>query len=528
MATSKRNGRPPGRPRGESEAINRLVLFLRAMREAAGLTVQQVHEQLTDHTVQGGSKIALSTLHRKLSGAGLIAEHRLVLAVINVCLPDEGAAMEARATAMDLLRVARQPPPVGHEKSAATHGSSDRHLDELVSLQRQLIDNQSLLLQAVQDNTRLESELAHLRSTQESSYPDLLQKLGEAEDTRDAALRSAQSAHQLVRALQDQLADLAAASQRQVSAPLRPEVVEAIDRPTAADDREVSAVRTELLRLDADGGRTAAALSSAFERLLDGAHTGRYQWQQLSKSEKASCGDIIRNQIRSEFKLDEGLSDIRIGGLDVNIIFSFSGNWMIRQDIVGQICLLIKADYATGKWGAGILRPTTDLLTRSSNNDGKQLLSRGGRAAIEWIHDDRLLSTSALDDLPVEDVSAIFAQPHGQLRIDQLFRKAQGRIIRRSDVTAVSMQTDAAKRVRETRRKLRAEGVLVLGHYGNDLTLARSLGLPVPASSEWVSVRLVRAQSDAPNETAAIELGGEFWCVAHADDQPEALPGDAA
>lgn len=84
--------------------------------------------------------------------------------------------------------------------------------------------------------------------------------------------------------------------------------------------------------------------------------------------------------------------------------------------------------------------------------------------------------------------AAILSCQSSRERIDQLFRTVQGKPLNRVTVGTVTMQADPAKRVREARRRLKTEGITVLGHNQDDLALARENGLPLPRRGEWLSM----------------------------------------
>ncbi|WP_353479641.1 NaeI family type II restriction endonuclease [Streptomyces sp. ALI-76-A] len=63
--------------------------------------------------------------------------------------------------------------------------------------------------------------------------------------------------------------------------------------------------------------------------------------------------------------------------------------------------------------------------------------------------------------LPADSVEAIFAKSSGQARTEELFLRAQLTAITTADLSAVTMQSDGVKRVREARRRLARRGVLV-------------------------------------------------------------------
>jgi len=111
---------------------------------------------------------------------------------------------------------------------------------------------------------------------------------------------------------------------------------------------------------------------------------------------------------------------------------------------------------------------------------------------------------NALIRLPERDVAAIFAPP-GQQRVNELFRRAQRLRVSRTVVATVRMQDDCMKRVRfpgGARDQLRAEDIVIFGHYAGHQVLASALR-PRPGPGEFVSARLVRV-GDAQGYARAI------------------------
>jgi restriction endonuclease NaeI len=176
---------------------------------------------------------------------------------------------------------------------------------------------------------------------------------------------------------------------------------------------------------------------------------------------------------------------------------------------------------------------------------------------VRWLHARAPLQENALIRLPERDVAAIFAQPSGQQRVNELFRRAQRMRVSRTVVATVAMQDDYMKRVRGgggARDQLRAEGIVIFGDYAGDQVLASALGLPRPGPGEFVSARLVprpdahRADEHRAGEHEArehearehearehgtgehgdyarsIRLAGADWLLASAADPPSPAP----
>ena len=139
---------------------------------------------------------------------------------------------------------------------------------------------------------------------------------------------------------------------------------------------------------------------------------------------------------------------------------------------------------------------------------------------MSWLHARAPLQENALIRLPEPDVSAIFALPSGQQRVNELFRRAQRMRVSRTVVATVAMQDDYMKRVRDgggARDQLRAEGIVIFGDYAGNQVLASALGLVRPGPGEFVSARLVRGcagGAQRSHDARAIRLEGSDWVLA--------------
>ncbi|MEU6786997.1 NaeI family type II restriction endonuclease [Nonomuraea angiospora] len=304
----------------------------------------------------------------------------------------------------------------------------------------------------------------------------------------------------------------------------------------SAADQELDGIAAEIQKLDPQGERMAGAIRRTIDMLLDGQHTGRYRWRDLHKTEKTHCGTLVEINLQREFNFNDGVRlDYLINGIEVDCKYSQRlGGWMIPPEAVGHLLLVVWASDDDGQWSAGLVRAREENLRSASNRDLKRYLNDEGKAAIRWLFDHKPLPENVLLHMPQEDVEAIFrcGTPghrcirHGSKRVDELFRRAQGRLVSRNVVATVAQQEDYMKRIRGNggaRSKLRSEGIVIFGQYESHGRLARQLGLPVPGPGESLSIRLARRRahhSGAP----AITLEGQEWVVALPTDQSETAP----
>jgi hypothetical protein len=296
----------------------------------------------------------------------------------------------------------------------------------------------------------------------------------------------------------------------------------------AASDPELDLVAEYLLRLDPAGRRFADALRNTFDMLLNGQRTGRYRWDQLYKTEKTHFGTLVEINLQREFEFPGGEElDYRICDIDVDCKYSQKhGSWMIPPEAVGKLCLVLWASDNESRWSAGLVRADEELLNSGGNRDGKRSLNKQGRQAVRWLFSDAPLPVNALLHLPDGEVEAIFAPGSGTKRVDELFRRAQGILIRRVVVATVAQQEDYMKRIRGnggSRSSLRPEGIIILGQYKGHGTIAKQLGLPVPGPGESVSARVVRAGAHTGEKPKAL-ISGDWWVLATETDPIEPAP----
>ena len=300
----------------------------------------------------------------------------------------------------------------------------------------------------------------------------------------------------------------------------------------ATDYAQLEAVAEELVTADPEGCKIGRVLRRTYDMLLDGQHTGRYRWEQLSKTEKTHFGTLAEINLQRAFAFADGEAmDFAIRGIDVDCKFSQDpGDWMIPPEAVGHVILGLWASDDQGLWSLGLIRAADQVLTAATGNrDRKRWLSPVGKAAITWLYRNKPLPENALLRIPPRDVDKIFGcSEHGTRRVDMLFRLAQRRIISRTIVATVAQQDDYMRRVRGnggSRGSLRREGIVIFGDYRSHRHAARQLGLvaPTPESGESVSVRLTR-QRRHHEGFPSVSLEGEHWVVALPSDPPEDAP----
>ncbi|WP_436793848.1 NaeI family type II restriction endonuclease [Actinospongicola halichondriae] len=260
--------------------------------------------------------------------------------------------------------------------------------------------------------------------------------------------------------------------------------------------------------------RFAGAIRQSFDEVFDGQRTGRYSLDQLSKVEKTYIGTKVEIVVQAEFGLQRGQRmDYLVAGEEVDAKWSMrSGGWMIPTEAVGELCLCMTADDSRSVFSVGLVRANEDRLRTSKNQDKKRRLNDNGVTALRWLEENGKLDENLLLHLDNATRSAILDYGlSGQRRVNQLFRLVQRRAVRREVVLTVAQQDDGPKRVRDARKHLQPEGIVLLGHQGSHPRLADAWGLTTPPKGSWIAVRV--APSPGPGPGVA-EIADSFWRVA--------------
>ena len=296
--------------------------------------------------------------------------------------------------------------------------------------------------------------------------------------------------------------------------------------PDAADE-ELDRVAHELLRLDPEGMRVANVIRETFDQLLDGQRTGRWDYRDLRKTEKTHMGTLVEINLHREFDFDDGRAmDYRIAGVEVDCKFSQSPRgWQIPLEATGHLCLLLWANDELGLCSGGVIRIADALLRPGGNRDQKRTLNDSGVRQVRRLWHERPLPENLLlhlDPRTRNEILSTTGKRGGQQRTDELFRRVQGQLVSRSTVLTVAQQDDPPKRVRDARLRLRAEGIVVLGHQGDHPRIALSLGLPVPSKGQWVSARITPREPG--RDVPYVSIRGTEYRIALAEDLAEPAP----
>ena len=218
-----------------------------------------------------------------------------------------------------------------------------------------------------------------------------------------------------------------------------------------------------------------------------GPRRGRFVLSDLDPTEKAYIGLRVQLLLQGEFELPKGARlDCKIEGHEVDIKFALTRTWTIPPEAKDELCLLVKANEPSARFSIGLMRMTSARLTRKENRDRKVGVSAAGKKEISWLVKDAAMPSNFFLELGQDVLNHILEQRAGQARIDELFRSVQNRRIPRIAIASLALQDDPMKRVRDARKRLKSEHILVLGgRYQAEQ--ARELGFLL-SSREWLSM----------------------------------------
>lgn len=298
-------------------------------------------------------------------------------------------------------------------------------------------------------------------------------------------------------------------------------------------DSALLEVAEELLRLDPKGTRWAKVVRHTYDMIYNGAETGRYQWQDLAKTEKTHFGTIFEINAQREFGFADGTGDpndpnhhgldFNIAGHDVDAKWSQDdGKWMLPPEVFERLALVATGSDPKSEFSVGLIRVKREYLTTGSkgNRDKKSWLSPMGRGQVHWLWRQQPMPSNILLTLSQAEIDYILNSRSGSERVARLFITTERSLVNRSAVATIARQLDHQKRVRGNggaRDKVRTKGYLIMsGVYHS--SIAASLGLPVPSRAEYIAARVVPAEA---NEGTLLQ--GAWWRLA-ADGEPSTLP----
>jgi plasmid stabilization system protein ParE len=82
------------------------------------------------------------------------------------------------------------------------------------------------------------------------------------------------------------------------------------------------------------------AIRQSIDEVLDGPRTGRWDFDQLEKTEKTYVGTKLEIVVRTALGLEPGPKlDLEVDGIDVDVKWGMNSGWQIPREAVDQLCL---------------------------------------------------------------------------------------------------------------------------------------------------------------------------------------------
>ena len=204
--------------------------------------------------------------------------------------------------------------------------------------------------------------------------------------------------------------------------------------PTREQDAELWRVHDALKQMDPTGIRAGYALREALDQIYDGQRTGRWDYTQLSKTEKTHVGTLVEIWLQREFEFDDGEElDFSIAGVDVDSKWSLNlYGWEIPLEMYSRgdkIAMVVWGNEYTARWALGLIRISDAVLAPlGKQRDQKRRLNQLGKDSILWVVPGADLVKNTL--LHIQDprkLQAIAYAPRGQTAVTNMFREPPGR-----------------------------------------------------------------------------------------------------
>ncbi|WP_059173227.1 NaeI family type II restriction endonuclease [Bacillus sp. FJAT-27445] len=236
--------------------------------------------------------------------------------------------------------------------------------------------------------------------------------------------------------------------------------------PVDAELNKVADYLTGIKNLEAKVGLT---IRKSIDEVISGRYTGRFSIDQIDKTEKTYIGTKVQHTLQHNLNLTYGnRMDALIAGIEVDIKFTIGSNWTIPSEAMGHLCLLISALDNKSLFQVGLIRITPDVLNGGENRDRKKTINKIGRENIIWLIKDGELPSNVLLRIDPQIIERVYIKKSGQERINELFRSCLGIVFNSASIESVARQVDSSKRVRDARKKLKEEGIVICSGYDNE------------------------------------------------------------
>ncbi|SFV33972.1 NaeI family type II restriction endonuclease [Hyphomicrobium facile] len=228
----------------------------------------------------------------------------------------------------------------------------------------------------------------------------------------------------------------------------------------------------------------------AVDEVIDAPRSGRLTFRELEPTEKTYLGTKIEILVRNLLKLERGVLDLDLDGLDVDIKNTTRGDWMIPREAFGMPCIVISSNEQKALCDFGIVVAHFRYLRPGHNQDKKFALSASGKKQIRWLLKDEPYPKNFFETIDRDLARSMMMPRGGTDRIVQLFTLLQNRPIPRHAILSIAPQKDSMKRVRKNggaRDALTEKGIEILSGQ-RERSLIADLGLPNCTKDEFLSL----------------------------------------
>lgn len=228
----------------------------------------------------------------------------------------------------------------------------------------------------------------------------------------------------------------------------------------------------------------------SIDEVIDGPRTGRWDFDQLEKTEKTYVGTKVEIVLRTDLGAERGRRlDCRFDDVDFDIKWAMNSTWQIPREAIGELCLCLGGRDDLKYFQVGLVRCREAYLNPGQNRDGKKTLSAIGRAAMMMLVDVAEIPPNFVASMDPATRERVMSEPTIQRRVTRLFKELPGVAIPRDAVRTVA-QTEG-----DPMRRLRADkhagdplqGMKVLSAKYNNV-LAQALGYPRLERDEFIGV----------------------------------------
>ena len=234
-------------------------------------------------------------------------------------------------------------------------------------------------------------------------------------------------------------------------------------------------------------------INGALDYVIDPVRTGRTTVSELDSIEKTFIGLKVEHFLRDELDVPQGVRDLRLAGMDVDIKNTVRSTWMIPPETFrgSEPCLLVMTATDAGHCSFGVMLARLEYLN-APNRDDKRSVSKPGKANIWWMLHKVSLPQSKFHGLNMGLFRNLREMKGGSARAASFFREHIGRVTHRSVIEALLHdQKDPMKRLRMNGGAgdlLSKEGLHILSGMYDQVEL-QSLGFEDVLRDEFVCIR---------------------------------------